>query len=292
MFIKFPKIENIDLTKDCGKITGAVRVMEKIDGSNIGIYLEPGKEPEFWSRNGHPFKAYGFENYKKVFCERIQAMKNRINEPVYFHGEYFGKGILNRINYGERNRIVIYAQYDFYGKALLDPQLVDTYWCFKFPELSDLFILNIWSSKDASSLPDVCHVPYKSAYSLSDNREGYVIYEVEGGFVKNLYKVKDPKFADKKSCSGQQIDPEIKAMHEAFLGYLTKNRMLDTLSKFGGKGEAKVILSAFIKDAKEDFAKDFDVLGLSKEQAKVVLNGGSTPYQLYKQCMDEIKEGE
>lgn len=304
MFCKFPKIEEVFSAEELqAKIKGRYYIQEKIDGSNIGIYIEPDKEPVFYTRNGAPFDAYGFDKYREYFIERFKPVIELIKEPIYLHGEYYGKGILNRIHYDDyRNHIRIFAMRvlikdpkddvdNLLGTGkILAPEIMLNFFCMSCPEVMDFFVTH-WVNRDTFLLPDICRFPKKSGFG-NDNREGYVIYDTKAGLVTNIYKYKDPRFKDKKPFNLQVLDENGVELHKAFLGYLTKNRMLDTLSKFGGKGETKVILSAFIKDAKEDFAKDFDVSGLTKEQTKVVLNGGSTPYQLYKQCMDEIKEGE
>lgn len=293
MFCKFPKIEEVFSIEELqSKIKGRYYVQEKIDGSNIGIYIEPDKEPVFYTRNGAPFDAYGFDKYREYFKGRFEGFINRISDPFYFHGEYYGKGILNRVRYDDHgNHIKIFAMRDLKEDCLICPDVMGAAIAIGAPEVQDFFVTH-WTNTDTILLPDICRFPKKSGF-CDDNREGYVIYDTDdAGKILGIYKYKDPRFKDKKPFNLQVLDENGVELHKAFLGYLTKNRMLDTLSKFGGKGKAKVILSAFIKDAKEDFAKDFDVLGLSKEQAKVVLNGGSTPYQLYKQCMDEIKEGE
>ena len=292
MFCKFPKIEEVFSVEELqAKIKGRYYVQEKIDGSNIGIYIEPDKEPVFYTRNGALFDAYGFDKYKEYFNERFKCVIEGIQKPVYFHGEYYGKGILNRVHYDDHgNHIKIFVIRDLENDWLICPEVTEAIIATVVPKVRDFFV-PYWGNMDVTHLPDICTFPKKSGF-CDDNREGYVIYDTTAGIVTNIYKYKDPRFKDKKPFNLQVLDENGVELHKAFLGYLTKNRMLDTLSKFGGKGEARVILGAFIKDAREDFAKDFDVTGLTKEQAKCVLNGGSTPYQLYKQCMDEMKDEE
>ena len=253
--------------------------------------LEPNKEPVFYTRNGAPFDAYGFDKYREYFKSRFEDFINRISEPFYFHGEYYGKGILNRVHYDDYgNHIKIFAMRDLKEDCLICPDVMAAI-AIGVPEVRDFFAVH-YSTKDVMALSYICTFPKRSSF-CNDYLEGYVIYDTDdAGKILGIYKYKDPRFKDKKPFNLQVLDENGVELHKAFLGYLTKNRMLDTLSKFGCKGETRVILGAFIKDAREDFAKDFDVTALTKEQAKCVLNGGSTPYQLYKQCMDEMKDEE
>lgn len=108
---------------------------EKLDGANLGVYVPVHGLPSFYSRNGLDAEnLYNFANDKnqlKGFIEIIQGYFQAhesisVVKGYWFWGEYFGSGIMKRINYtGQRGQFRFYdAMPDMERGAHLDPQLL------------------------------------------------------------------------------------------------------------------------------------------------------------------------
>jgi len=105
MFVKFPSIISLHKTKKICKMycPGTFEISEKLDGANFSILVE-GDKVRFARRRGILKPEEKFYNYQEVMAELMNLIEylKTLGEDVQLYGELYGKGIQNRIYYGER----------------------------------------------------------------------------------------------------------------------------------------------------------------------------------------------
>lgn len=263
-------------------------IREKLDGSNIQLYFEPGQEMKVGKRSGFISKDENFfdvwETLKKYQRELddIQDEVDMSNVCVRLYGEIYGQGVQKRVQYGEEKYI-----------AFFDVEVDDEMWSqFAFERLMDeLNITNLCPLLGyAESLQEALdfNVDFDSKILGIENNpsEGIVIkpylkdYNLGNG-QRFILKKKSDNFAEKMNVKPgekrtQEASRLIKAKSE-FASYVNKNRLLGIFSKHGeikNMDEFGRYIQLTLADAKEDFLKDYDITELSEKELKKVFSSG------------------
>lgn len=321
-FIPFGKIERLEEFSDIPSAGEAfnpdmhIVATEKIDGANLGIWIPINGIPSYYSRSGlNADGLYNFKNDYRKLLHFLEFAQRRIQEDagdekliypantrgLYLWGEYFGKGINNRIKYDEQGDVV------FYDAAIvtdvttrLNPYQVERV-CMDFVktadrvEKGDMFMEEIrsrflkpveyagaCSENVLSDLKNFYKLPTKSEFA-DDNREGWVVTMFNKNGFYRRWKYKDEKFEDRRIAQS----PELQKFKRLFMDYLTDNRAIDLLSKTPEREKLDVLVRALITDAREDFLKDHgkELEGFDEKFKRQVFNAGGTPFQLVKQAI-------
>lgn len=315
-FRKFGKMEHFeDSFNDAASIPHVGNrfiVSEKIDGCNIGIYIDPDQVCAF-SRNGENALVglYNFKNDSNKltdFIEHIQfTLKNHHNlenkvSAVYLYGEYYGSNIMRRIEYkgnggqfkffemwnhitnGDDNYWMIVDQ-EYFIPSLFEDNKSGTYYS------DDLIIRhNTYKNISINELKDHLPLPFKSEYA-DQNAEGYVISEFDSNHqLVGRWKWKDKAFCEKREVRHvNEFTSEAKKYHELFMSYFNENRVLNVLSKTTERNRIDMLVRMLVNDALEDFGKDygFEMTKLDEKELKFVFNNKSVPYILIKKYIDK-----
>lgn len=254
MFIKFQKIENTQTIPN----TSNYFAKEKLDGSNIGIFIPTQGEIEFYSRNGNDFCEQYYEEYLNDFKKELEAL--RTSEDVYYFGELIAPQINRRIGY-KKMQVLIYIKYNLKTREMT---LVD-----------DLPLKNLLF-KTYNLGYDSIKLGVKSEFA-DDNLEGYVIYKVENGKIVEMFKYKDPKFSDVKPKKFN-----MKPLRDRFNDFLTENRIIDVISKNPNCKDISEVANALVVDAKEDFLKENNISMVRKNDQKNIFGCNKRAYDLIK----------
>lgn len=308
-FVRFPKMEHFSdvfgiPTEKEVHVDTSFFVSEKIDGANIGIYIPLEGEVSSFSRNGENADG-GLFSYKVdkeclegLISELRPWMKKHQIKFIYLWGEYFGQHVCRRIGYkGPLGQFKFFDGFmeveDEEEEVRLTPPFMIALREY-FSHYEDFFIpYHQFHNISFLELKERLPLPCQSGYSL-DPMEGYVISEVaEDGTLVGRWKYKDPAFKDhaaKKKVEASQ-NPEAIPLHEAYLTYINKNRMLDYLSKTTERVKLDSLVRGFINDAKEDFIKTYskELAVLTDKEMKYVMSAGKTPFELLKECLKEEK---
>lgn len=312
MFYKFPKLNNIDnITGPLIKFTKEHQwvVTEKIDGANCSIIVDREGNVNFAGRNhviDDTYDVYHFSNmikHDKKFAELVayitKLVKDHQFETINVFGEYFGRGIQDRIDYGNQKYVRIYS-------CLINGK----HWC-GFDEFNTLFnnldrqffipVLGRFETFEQA-------VEFANAYGVTNNKiselapqcgEGVVIYSATSHEdILVAYKHKCDQFKElKKLPIVKQMKAakysSINALHEEFMQYATENRMYNVISKLGvpsDKSQYGAYARAFVEDAIEDFKLDHpNVLeDLDKNEIKQVFNLGSSGFLFLKEILSKL----
>ena len=320
-FIKFPRIENIETefkfpTIEEQKEHGAIIVAtEKLDGSNLGVYIPREGIPSFYSRNGlNADGLYNFVNDKnrlKMFIELVQLYLQEKNmQGHWFWGEYFGKGVMNRIKYRAPS-----GDFRFYDAM---PDIKDSHFL-RPNEIQDLVNdlsriawnhrIYEWSPKlwflqyfrlpsgeyvTPKDLREFYPLPSRSNFSDDDNREGWVVTMFGPDGFYRRWKMKDEKFRETPiPSSNPEKNLDLINLQTIFKGYLTDARAMGILSKTPERRRIDKLVREFINDAREDFMRDHgeELAKFDDKFKKHVFNAGAEPFLKIKKAIAFESEG-
>ena len=294
-FAKYPSIDRLEKRSPYKEWDGVYYVTEKLDGSNIGLHIYADGTYEVFMRNGGLLKdacSFDYEEHKHKLDEFVECVK-RIFEcdfedgkEYHFYGECIGPRINRRVPYKD----VSFIFYDMVlvsdGEGImLDPyifcmfaNIVDSEGCGQYVLKPEVIKLN-----EGENLVDCLPLPVKSRFA-DGNAEGYVITEVD--YDKKLYqkwKRKDPLFEESRPRkSPAPLDNDVLEYRKIFQGYLSENRAIGVLSKTSSR-DLGVLIRDLIRDAKEDFLKDFPKVSdpdFDKAKLKLIFNAGQTPFRV------------
>jgi len=192
-------------------------------------------------------------------------------ESVVVYGEIFGRGVQNRINYGDIKKILFYD-------IMFNGEFMVPYAFYRFMEYMDALDLTVPVVGMFDSFEDAFNINVEGVrtlvnpdQTLDDNFfEGVVIkpYDTiavnkDGEQVLFYVKKKSEKFKDQMKVKSKNTSRDVpfealEAMN-AFASYLTENRLMDVFGKHGtiqDKGQFGEYIKYMMEDAKEDFFKD------------------------------------
>lgn len=314
MFYKFPKIQNLDNT-DWFPTPEEIKVKdmkfyvsEKVDGCNIGLYINNEIGSFSWSRNGNDANSlYEFENDKHKLTRFIAKVKAMLAagifgegvEAVYVNLEYFGRKIMRRIPYTTDGDFVVLEVSRIYSDDSKHPMSVKEMESL-MSSVSEIELVPIWEC--CFEVPTVQklldhYIPRRFCSDLvkigdDDSPEGYVVsaYDNEGNV--HRWKIKDERFEEKARTRKKFldiVDDEFGSARKEFESYITVNRALNVLTKTPER-EMKVLLPMFIKDATEDFLHDHPEYKVqNKKWLKGVTNVGKKPFTTMSAALKETK---
>lgn len=288
-------------------------VTEKIDGTNIGLNIFSDNY-QFNSRNNllGPlstfFNIYSNDYLVKDLIIEIQkyffSTINSISQ-VILYGEYFGKKIMNRIDYkkdydfrffslhvihnsGEKN-ILPFEQFERIMKEIgMERFLIPVLGIFKtFEEAITYPNDNPSTFNDKVIMEGVVIQPYNYSYNY-ENRYNLI------------FKNKNEAFQE-RTKRGHIIPSDIpveeikriKALKELFKEYCTKSRMYSVISKMykpTSEKEYGKFVNPFLEDAYKDFCKDNPDLRLTDKERKVITNIGSDGFLIFSIVVDELNK--
>lgn len=201
---------------------------------------------------------------------------------VNIAGEFFGSWVMNRIDYGTNADFNAFSMTFFY-KDNKDPiriTPIDVEKIFTIAEVNLKVVphstLLTYFDVGEHTFKDECKFGIPSKRANKEPKkiertflEGYVVYSVETPInmskftltLKNMVKIKDPNFKDVASVKNEQKSDEIQELNGKLNEMISDNRLLDTISKFGGSLEPKQFgefIKFIIQDAQADFAKEYE----------------------------------
>jgi Rnl2 family RNA ligase len=298
VFTKYSKIENAHNGKFINKIADVFpeevkgkckwQATEKLDGANFQISItidDKGTNVQYGKRTSYLNEQDGnFFDYQTVMED--DRIKQLINETILkfelsmgdiqvdIFGELFGPGIQKRLNYGDVKQFRIFdirvngswRTQEEVKTFLDDAGVIELY----VPEFG------IFDTLDEALLFNIKDVPTAIGDS-GDEIEGVVIkpYDVVLSMPnKNrvIIKNKNESFAD-KAHRNKKVKTPTKATEEQneFMTYITKNRLLDLISKEGTYTQKEIgkMLPKFFNDAWEDFTNaNPDLAEIDKKEKK------------------------
>lgn len=309
-FLKFPSIEYYDLyirNKDNSVSLNqyisdnpglAWVITEKIDGCNFGLCVTK-DDFEIQKRNSlienNNQDLWGLYKGKDRFIEIVEHIREKLNQfpnikQMIFYGEWFGKGIMKRIYYGESH------YYRFFGiSAITNDDKVINYpfetlyiWMTEWNQLDHLVtVLGIDTDLKRA-------VQYKNDFishlTPSDSiTEGIVISPWnKSTFIR--FKSKNDKF--KESTNNEEEwkkefdNDDVYKLHIQFKNLCSESRMFGIFSKLGipanGNKDASNYIKAFQQDALEDLIRIYpEYNDFEYSQKRKVTSIGKIPYNLF-----------
>lgn len=259
-------------------------IREKIDGSNLQLYFEPGKPVQVGKRSCFIGKDENFfnvwevlEDYQDVI-DKIQTEVENTGYTIRLFGELYGPGVQKRVDYGDKKKL-----------AFFDIEVDGEMWCqFAFErlmeelEITDLAPLLGYTDNLADALNFNENFDSKILNKEENPAEGIVIkpYEKEielGNGARFVLKKKSDIFTEKMKVKpakerAEEANRVIVAKME-FQSYVTKNRLLGIFSKHGeieNMDQFGKYIQLLLADAKEDFLKEYDISELSEKELKSV----------------------
>lgn len=324
LFKKFPSIENyINVADDLDK--GYIAhleiqdrdnwiVTEKIDGSNIGLYISR-DDWKIASRNFfieddkelNNVLPYARKQLKELIEQSQHMLKEEASddcEYVILFGEFYGLGIQNRIYYGMDKRfkffhavvkmksgvyshcpwITLETTFHLFGLEDLLVPVVGRYKTFAEAVKHQNDFVSVLTDDEHRSITEgvVIRPIYAPGFNEFTSSKQVIVKSKNEKF-KEQARVGVKKFAD---------DSEYTKMRNEFLTYLTKNRMYSVFSKLGNPTAMKDIgkyMVAYKEDAIADFLKDYpDVLKMEEDEQKAITNIKSQGFLFFKQVIKEM----
>lgn len=298
-FLEYPSIESIYRQKEIQRWLSMYPnlweetfvAQEKIHGSNIQIAIDPDGSWQIFSRKqkigqGDRFQGVNVydlvENeYGEILCFGNNCAK-KTQTTIRFYGELFGSKIQKGVDYGDKNRILIFDMK--VGRDFISPNVLES----AFQLYTDNFMVPVFGIY--SSLKDVlaADIEKDSLVLGKENNimEGVVIkpyhrvYSSSQGSLFYLKKKNDAFKEKQREPKLVESNGEVSRLNFEFNSYVTKNRLQNIFSKYG-EIEVSQQMGDYIKyvleDAKEDFLKDFgqDIENLEKKDQKKVFNVGN-----------------
>jgi hypothetical protein len=186
---------------------------------------------------------------------------NRVNVNLY--GEIYGKGIQNRIHYGD-DKYLLFFDVAINGELMSYKEARE-----EFSYITQVF----W-------VPILGIVHYQDIFEVEvpEGHEGIVFkpYECYDGrplILKKKSKEFEEKIKPKKKKESKPEDPEVTKWKEKFLPYINKNRVLSVFSKEGEIDSSDQIgdyIKLIMEDAIEDFNKEYDTSNVDRNKLKQV----------------------
>ncbi len=300
MFKKYPEIENsyqkkfVDrfFEKYPGLSVEHFIVTEKLDGANFSVVFHSNGDMRYYTRNGR-LADDGFYDWKSAFQDQdiqnfLEAMKAysiRTKKTLQFVGELFGRGIQNRVYYGEEKYWRWFGIIDHTGESRVlsfheeEDLIHDCVFSKPFINLLNLYVPTLCFDIDITKFSNIKEMIgsilirrnslFPSILQMSFREpnlmEGVVIrpkgkdyYSAVGDIFILKYKneefLEDGKIKVKKE--NKVYSPELNNLLTIGLGFINVNRSLSLFSKEGEIDRSSQI-GEYIRLYAEDFFKDF-----------------------------------
>jgi Rnl2 family RNA ligase len=267
-------------------------ITEKIDGANIQIYFEPGKEYKVGKRSCFIERDSDFFDIKNILPQfeeefkNVQQVVDRTNRSVRLYGELYGEGVQKRVNYSDKKSLVFFDVEE--DGVLRDPNSANHFlMIFGLP-----MVPFITTKKGIVEALEISETFNTLLNPIEGNiAEGLVIRPYYKNYhnVDELFilKKKSAKFSEKenKDITAKTFNEGTFKYNQLFRGYITENRVLSVFSKHGPITEIKQLgnyIKLVLEDAKEDFNKDHDVSQFDPKDQKTIYNVGDSIVKLLK----------
>jgi len=306
-FHKWPRVENLETERlrnsrafqKAQTIKNWV-VTEKIDGTNIGLNIEPNGKWKLSSRNQFvDGNFYGVGSAWPQLLPLIELLTEGLPEDFEqftLQGEFFGTKVMERINYG------VPQAFRWFGAYAIHRERGYERWPFSL-------VAHLLNGCGMSAMMVPVLGAYRhfeeaiaraeaqaSFFNPAQLMEGVVIQPIDCPIEPDglIFKWKRPDFREAKLKKVHESVPDdrIVALNAEFKNYLTVNRMLNVFSKIGpprGRADAGRYIGEFLNDAFGDFAHDKGCLELSAGELKAVKSAESLPFNLFTEAC--IKAG-
>lgn len=323
---KWLKIENLNNEKEANTLSfqkalqlkTSWAVTEKIDGTNIGLSIAP-SDFQLNSRNNVLESDSGFYNignnldlFTPVINKFQRIMLDAKEEgddlgQFTLYGEYFGRNVLNRIDYGTNYSVRFYA-------ASLGVPGTDSFSFFSYRQFHEImFLTNLMEYEipllGIMDFEDAMKYPNDGASRINPNvkMEGVVLYPTDIPIVsederyKLIFKNKNAEFLEKTTRKAAYKDVDIKDVRELktlFSDYITESRIYSVISKKykpSNRAQYKDFAGALIDDAWEDFQLDYgkaySQVFMNKDAKKLITaQAGGKGYMLFCKIVEHLKE--
>jgi Rnl2 family RNA ligase len=297
MFKSYPEIENHYRNKEiqyflgrCPEMIDANYIIEeKIDGACVSFIFGSDGSFSLAKRSGIVEANENFynmqETVKEKYMDVIEVFRSYAKDNSFVmnvYGEFFGRGIQKRINYGD-------GKYVRFFDVRIDGLMISPY------DVEDLFSL---LNAEDMLVPNFGVVKgLYEAFEFDVENRTTLVYPEGGDFIEGVvikpyeshpslnrtyyYKKKSERFAERSKRREKKerkpVDSFLQDLHNSFREYVNENRVLSVFSKYGEIDDHKDIgkyIKLVLEDAKGDFLKDYDVSALDKNELKYVYNVG------------------
>ncbi len=303
--MKYPSIKNHYMNKHINfkknefgdRLEGTTwSVEEKIDGCNIAFEFSSNEPTKFYSRNQ---EIIGDEFYKswndlKEYEKRLTPIKEYVDKwdiTIKLFSEYYGPGIQGRVDYGAKRRFIFfdmvingvfaskYLMKDFFKTLNLGSYVTNSLKVFDTIEEALEFDINFnsqYSNKPNNPIEGIVIKPYNK--TLID---GY-------GVPFYLKKKNIKEKTKKKNYKHKTYSDKVNDIHNIFISYINKNRVLSIFSKEGQMEEVSELgkyIPLIRNDAIEDFndENEFDSKEFDKKENKFIFNCSKEIVELLKE---------
>lgn len=286
----FPELENAEYI-----------IWEKLHGCNFQVFIDKNRMV-CSSRNEvlePDTKFYGYQNMVEEYDEVWDTFKSlsvMTGETYRIYGEYFGRGIMSGVDYGDRKRFKIFSIYA--NDKRLDPKhMIEILENLK---LSHMLcpILGI-----VKGLQNALDFDIKINSHMSDKEDNliegiviipYVDIRFDGNGSCFSLKKKNDKFKERATKTRTIVDDkpeEIQELRAEFQSFITKPRADNIMSKFGMIDDSHDVgkyIKYLIEDARSEFLEEFDIKSLTKDEMKYIFNAGKIASEI---IFDYLKRG-
>ena len=300
-FVKWPSAENSYREKFITMFldhfpelaTRRYIVSEKIHGSCWQWVLTPNKPIRAGSRNNFLDMSGSFQGaviqelYEahEQLLRLLQSWADFSSNTVHLFGELHGRGIQKGVDYGEGKKVLYFGMMNN-GELLPFQKLqemVDTEHLVpvvgRVDTLQEALDFESEFPSHVSPTGDICEgvviMPLHNVYQI--------------GHSSFILKKKNEAFLEVSNAKKEIVIDEVAAhFGTEFRRYITVNRLQSVFSKEGEisePGQMGLYIKAMLADAKEDFAKDYDIEHLSKKQQKAVFNVGGIIANMLKEYL-------
>lgn len=306
-FLRWPSIENSYREKFIQKAVEEFpelasceyEVTEKLHGTNVQFYFEPGKEMRVASRNRYlepGSKFYDIWNILPEYQQMWDAIQRYANlgGSVRMFGELYGQGVQKGVDYKPGKKIA------FFG-VMENNQLLSTAY---------LRLAALMGGYEDLLVPRVCLVKGLGAALAVDTNFPTMINPIEGNICEGvviqpyskvyrlsngstfLLKKKNEAFKERQKARKPPapVDSEVLRLRILFMEYITVNRLESIFSKEGPIQEPSQIgayIRYMIQDALADFLKGHEIAwdAMDKKQRGQVTKAGAAVAEMLRKYL-------
>lgn len=315
IFVKFnsiDRVENINLMKNSEYKKASLCaskwvITEKIDGSNFSLIIER-NNPHFDIARRNDVLHEGEDMWtinagKDRFNYVVECIREYMNDEwsefdqINLFGEWFGKGIMKRVFYGDHYYYRFFNAVGVKGNIVVPLEFRELHRFIDRYHLNDHFVPILGYADSYEQAVQYKNDMPSTISPIGSIMEGIVIepYDVRTHF---KVKSKNELYSERKNHPQpvKIVGDGVEKLHQIFLQYITINRMYTIFSKNGypvnGVNEASKYLRAFIKDAFDDFIKDnpqFEGV-VEQRDRRYITNAGSEGFKLFSQALKDLAE--